>query len=127
MAKKPTTIIARRVQRELGDLGIYLHNKAVTTTSWYFKFKDERIRSLTVRDHKTKPEYRYKWNIVIGYTGPKKVLDRGVPRYFYSENEVDEFLEHVRRYYQTILKNESNSAQQVSNTTKIIGANYEKL
>lgn len=123
MAKQPTTIIARRVQRELGDLGIYLYHKAVTTTSWYFKFGDERIRSLTVRDHRTKPKYRYKWNIVVGYAGPKKVLDDGVSRFFYSENEVDEFLEHIRRYHQTILRNERVLTQQISYTNKLPGAN----
>jgi len=115
MAKLPTTIIARRVQRELGDLGIYLYHKAVTTSSWYFKFKDERIRSLTVRDHKTKPKYRYKWNIVIGYTGPKRVIDRGVPRYFYSENEVDDFLTHIQRYYATIMRNETAQQEEYVN------------
>lgn len=115
MAKLPTTIIARRVQRELGDLGIYLYHKAVTTSSWYFKFKDERIRSLTVRDHKTKPKYRYKWNIVIGYTGQRRVMDRGVPRYFYSENEVDDFLTHIQNYYATIMRNETTQQEEYVN------------
>jgi hypothetical protein len=115
MAKLPTTIIARRVQRELGDLGIYLYHKAVTTSSWYFKFKDERIRSLTVRDHKTKPKYKYKWNIVIGYTGQRRVMDRGVPRYFYSENEVDDFLTHIQRYYATIMRNETTQQEEYVN------------
>jgi hypothetical protein len=115
MAKLPTTIIARRVQRELGDLGIYLYHKAVTTSSWYFKFKDERIRSLTVRDHKTKPKYKYKWNIVIGYTGQRRVIDRGVPRYFYSENEVDDFLTHIQRYYATIMRNETTKQEEYVN------------
>lgn len=115
MAKLPTTIIARRVQRELGDLGIYLYHKAVTTSSWYFKFKDERIRSLTVRDHKTKPKYRYKWNIVIGYTGQRRVMDRGVPRYFYSENEVDDFLTHIQSYYATIMRNETTQQEEYVN------------
>jgi hypothetical protein len=91
--------------KELEPLGIRIFNRAVNTSSVYLKFKDERLRSLTVRDHKTIPKYRYKWNIVLGYSGPKNVIDNGVVRFMYNENQLDDLFSHIRNYQNKIILN----------------------
>jgi hypothetical protein len=101
-----TQKITLQVLEELKDLDIYLYKKAVTTSSVYLKFKDSRLRSLTIRDHKTIPKYRYKWNIVLGYNGQRKIVDNGASRFFYSEKELPLFYKSIRSYYSTIKKEE---------------------
>lgn len=91
--------------RELKPLGIYVTNKSVTTSSVYLKFKDPRIKSLTIRDHGTIPKYRYKWNVILGYRGPGTVNDKGVTRYMYNELQLHSFFEHIRKYAAKIKKN----------------------
>lgn len=104
--KAPIQKITLRVLEELKDLDIYLYKKAVTTSSVYLKFKDTRLRSLTIRDHKTIPKYRYKWNIIIGYSGKRMIVDNGATRFFYSEKELPVFYKSIRSYYKTIRDNE---------------------
>ena len=91
--------------KELKPLGIYIHNRAVNTSSVYLKFKDERIRSLTIRDHKTIPKYRYKWNIVLGYQGDKRVIDKGITRFMYNENQLNDLFSHIKNYANKINQN----------------------
>ena len=93
----------------LRDQGIYVYHRATSTSSVYLKFKDEQLRSLTVRDHTTIPKYRYKWNIIIGYRGTKKVMDRGVPRYMYNEKQLHQCIDHIKNYANTIIRNKENS------------------
>ena len=91
--------------KELAPLGIYIYHRAVNTSSVYLKFKDERLRSLTVRDHKTIPKYRYKWNIVLDYSGPKNVIDNGIVRFMYNQNQLDDIFSHIRNYQKKIILN----------------------
>jgi hypothetical protein len=94
--------IVNRCLVELAPLGIYVFNRAANTSSVYLKFNDSRLRSLTVRDHKTIPKYRYKWNIVLGYTGPKNVIDKGVVRFMYNETQLDDLFSHIKNYQKKI-------------------------
>ena len=80
---------------KLHDLGIYISNRS--TSSVYLKFKDMSLRSLTIRDHPGKPGYKYKWNIIIGYRGPKVQIDGRIRRYYYSEKNLQEFYEDILR------------------------------
>lgn len=89
---------------ELKDLGCYISNKSVTTSSYYLKFKHELLRSLTVRDHESRPKYKYKWNIILGGQQPRMVKDENVVRFFYNEQTIDWFIGDIRKYYNNLRK-----------------------
>lgn len=86
------------VMYELYDLGPYIWYRAKTTTSVYIKFNDDRLGSLTIRDHKGIKKCKYRWNLVIGYNGSPVVKGRGFVRYFYSEFTVRDLIDDVKRY-----------------------------
>jgi len=99
--------LAGRVLRALANLGLHVTNYSVTTNSIYLKFDNPALRSMTIRDHNTKAQYKYKWNLVIGYKGPHMVQDKKVPRYYYSQKQLKDFYTHIRNYAAKI---ESNAA-----------------
>lgn len=103
--------IARRLEKELVDLGLVITYAARTTTSVYMKFEDKRLGTLTVRDHKGKPKYKYRWNIVIGYNGNSRVRDNGYVRDFFNETEIDRFMEAIRAYHCAIRRRDKGRRQ----------------
>jgi hypothetical protein len=94
-----TRAILSEVVFELSELGPYVYTYAKTTSSIYVKFKASDLKSLTIRDHQGIPKYHYKWNIVIGYDGARKVVDDGIVRYFYNERQLSDFYADIRGYY----------------------------
>lgn len=91
------------VLEELKDLEPYINNASENNASAFLKFKDERLRSVAIRDISVRPRYRYKWNIVLGYSGERMITDGRVTRFFYSEKELPIFYKSIRSYYNTIL------------------------
>lgn len=84
---------------ELKDLGIYVHNHAITTNSHYLKFADDRIGSIRVCDHPGKKKYAYRWNIWLdGIKASYDEVDRNTRRWHYLASDFDDFLRHVRNY-----------------------------
>jgi hypothetical protein len=94
-----TRAILSQVLFELFELGPYVYTYARSTSSIYVKFKAPDLKSLTIRDHQGIPKYKYKWNVVIGYDGAKRVVDDGVVRYFYNERQLSEFYADIRGYH----------------------------
>lgn len=88
--------LARHVLHELADLGAYVRNSSVTTTSVYIKFEDERIGSLRIGDHPGKAKYAYRWNLEKGRSG--ELVDRGIRRYYYDWHEVNQMIHDIRLY-----------------------------
>ena len=88
-------IVAREIIEELSDLGAYISNAAVNTKSIYIKFKNPKMLSLRVSDHKGKSKYSFRWNIMIGGKDFQK-RDRGKIRAFYNENELQYFYKDIR-------------------------------
>lgn len=86
------------MMQELGDLGIWLYNSAITTSSHYLKFRDRRLGSLTIRDHPGRKKYYYKWNLIVGYQGERIIKKDGITRYFHSEESVLLLILHIRQY-----------------------------
>ena len=75
-----------------------LHCEAVTTDSFYIKFKDERLRSLRVGDHGGKKKYRYKWNLRLDMHKFEKTVKKGAVRYFYPIDQLPQLILHMQRY-----------------------------
>lgn len=98
-----TGSVLRSLKLKLQMVGIEIESiqKAVGTRSIYVKFTDDRLRSLTVRDHPGIPKYRYKWNLFKGYKGETEVYDNGVKRFYYSFDQVDDLVRRMSQYKQT--------------------------
>lgn len=97
-----TDEVVNRLLRELADLGIYVHNEAVTTSSRYLKFEDDRIGSIRVGDHPGKKKYGYRWNILLGSDGTRTEIDRGKKRWYYHASDIEDFVRHVRNYAEAL-------------------------
>lgn len=82
----------------LEELGAWVYVSAVTTNSHYIKFRDRRLGSLTVRDHPGRKKYHYKWNLMIAYEGEKIIKKDGITRYFYTEKQILQLINHIRSY-----------------------------
>lgn len=92
-----------KVISELVSLGAYSYYSA-SSGSQYIKFKDPRIGSLRIGDHKGKSKYHYKWNLVIG--GKRKTAKKGNKvMYFFPIDEMDEMFAQIRAYRRQLLEN----------------------
>ncbi len=98
-------LIVQIVLEELKDLGAHIY-KVAKTGSVYIKFADERLRSLRIGDHDGRENYKYKWNLRADIEKAYEEMDNGVRRFYYSYGEVTEFIERIRQYWRTILKNQ---------------------
>lgn len=103
-SKEDTLKIAEYFLKKLAPEGAYIYHEAVTTNSIYIKFKNEKLKSLTIRDHNTKKKYRYKWNFRVDLTGKKMEEDRGVKRYFYGIDSYLELVKHIRKYNNKLIE-----------------------
>ena len=104
---KAVRFVANTLIKRLHNHGIkvVVGNASITTSSLYLKFEDTRLGSLTVRDHKGRAKYRYKWNLISGYDGENVVMDKGVRRFFYNFDQVDQIIEHIKNYRNAIERN----------------------
>ena len=63
---------------------------AKTTKSIYLKLDYGVCCGIRISDHKVKKKYKYKFNMIKQYKGPKQVNDRGSIRLFYDYNNTEE-------------------------------------
>ena len=82
-----------------------LYCDAVTTTSFYIKFEDERLRSLRVGDHGGKKKYRYKWNLRLDMHKYSTTVNKGVIRYFYPIEQLPQLIRHMQNYLRKCQQN----------------------
>ena len=75
-----------------------LYCDAVTTSSFYIKFEDERLRSLRVGDHGGKTKYRYKWNLRLDMHKFERTVKKGAVRFFYPIDQLPKMIQHMQRY-----------------------------
>lgn len=65
------------------------------TKSIYLKLDYGVCGAIRISDHIGKKQYRYKFNVIKKYTGPKIINDRGYIRLFYNYNNTKELLHDV--------------------------------
>lgn len=78
--------------------------------SVYIKFDDYRLRSLRISTHggkrdrldETRERYRYKWNLRQDVTRNYTRRDRGVVRFFFGWNEIEQLVIRMAEYLRTI-------------------------
>ena len=85
------------VMSGLMELRPYIYYKAATG-SIYIKFKDKRLLSLRIGDHRGREKYKYKWNLRKDINEICKYLDRGTMRYVYPWNKVNIMISDIKNY-----------------------------
>lgn len=68
---------------------------AKTTKSIYLKLDFGVCCGIRISDHKGKRKYKYKFNLIKQYQGPKKVNDNGYVRLFYDYSDTEELIKDV--------------------------------
>ena len=70
---------------------------ARTTKSIYLKLDYGVCCGIRISDHNGKKKYKYKFNLIKQYIGPKKVNDKGYLRLFYNYDNTKELIEDVQK------------------------------
>ena len=88
--------VSNKLIKDLKDKGFQVHKYyAKTTKSIYLKIDYGVCCGIRISDHKGKKKYRYKFNLIKQYKGPKLVKDKGYLRLFYDYNNTDELINDV--------------------------------
>lgn len=89
--------VSNKLIKDLRDKGFEIHKYyAKTTKSIYLKLDYGVCCGIRISDHKGKKKYRYKFNLIKQYNGPKQVNDRGYLRLFYDYSNTDELVNDVQ-------------------------------
>lgn len=89
--------VSNKVVKELKEKGFIVHKHyAKTTRSIYLKLDYGVCCGIRISDHMGKKKYKYKFNLIKQYKGPKKINDRGYIRQFYNYNNTNELLKDVQ-------------------------------
>ena len=88
--------VSNELIKDLKNKGFKIHKYyAKTTKSIYLKLDYGVCCGIRISDHKGKKKYRYKFNLIKQYNGPKQVNDRGYLRLFYDYSNTHELIEDV--------------------------------
>ena len=68
---------------------------AKTTKSIYLKLDYGVCCGIRISDHNGKKKYKYKFNLLKYYNGPKRVNDNGFIRLYFSYENINEIVEAV--------------------------------
>lgn len=89
--------ISDKLIKELKEKGFLIHKYyAKTTKSIYLKLDYGVCCGIRISDHNGKKKYKYKFNLIKQYNGPKEVIDREYIRLFYDYNNTKELIEDVQ-------------------------------
>jgi len=70
---------------------------AKTTKSIYLKLDYGVCCGIRISDHNGKKKYKYKFNLIKQYKGPKEKIDKGYLRLYYDYNNTEELIEDVQK------------------------------
>ena len=94
--RKKELIVSDKLIRILKQKGFKINRYyARKTKSIYLKLDYGVCGAIRISDHIGKRKYRYKFNVIKKYTGPKIINDRGYIRLFYNYNNTKELLHDV--------------------------------
>lgn len=96
MKRNQEISVSNKLIQNLKDKGFQIHKYyAKTTKSIYLKLDYGVCCGIRISDHKGKKKYRYKFNLIKQYKGPKLVIDKGYLRMFYDYNNTDALIKDV--------------------------------
>lgn len=89
--------VSNKLIKDLKEKGFQINKYyAKTTKSIYLKLDYGVCCGIRISDHNGKQKYRYKFNLIKQYKGPKEKIDRGYVRLFYDYNNTEELIEDVQ-------------------------------
>lgn len=89
--------VSNKVIEDLKKRGFQINKYyAKTTRSIYLKLDYGVCCGIRISDHKGKKKYKYKFNLIKQYKGPKKINDKGYIRLFYNYDNTKELIEDVQ-------------------------------
>ena len=94
--RKKELIVSDKIIRKLKQKGFRINRYyAYKTKSIYIKLDYGVCGAIRISDHIGKKQYRYKFNVIKKYTGPKIINDRGYIRLFYNYNNTKELVRDI--------------------------------
>lgn len=97
MERRHEIEVSNKLINKLKEKGFQINKYyAKTTRSIYLKLDYGVCGGIRISDHKGKKKYRYKFNLIKQYKGPKKINDRGYIRMFYDYNNTEELIDDVQ-------------------------------
>ena len=95
--KKQLNNIADAIITTLKANGFSIHRyDAYSTNSIYLKLDYGVCCGIRISDHNGKKKYRYKFNLIKQYKGPKQKNDKGYIRLYYDYNNTEELINDVQ-------------------------------
>ncbi len=95
--RKKQIKVANKVIKELKHKGFQINQYyAKTTRSIYLKIDYGVCGGIRISDHRGKKKYRYKFNLIEQYKGPKQINDRGYIRMFYDYNNTEKLISDIQ-------------------------------
>ena len=89
--------VSNKLIKDLKEKGFQINKYyAKTTKSIYLKLDYGVCCGIRISDYNGKQKYRYKFNLIKQYKGPKEKIDRGYVRLFYDYNNTEELIEDVQ-------------------------------
>lgn len=89
--------VSNKLIKDLKDKGFKISKYyAKTTKSIYLKLDYGVCCGIRISDHNGKKKYRYKFNLIKQYKGPKQINDKGYVRLFYNYNNTKELIDDVQ-------------------------------
>jgi len=70
---------------------------AYSTHSVYLKLDYGVCNRIRISNHNGKKKYKYKFNLIKQYKGPKQKIDKGYLRLYYDYNNTAELIEDVQK------------------------------
>ena len=89
--------VAKKLVEILREKGFQINKYyAKTTKSIYLKLDYGVCCGIRISDHNGKKKYKYKFNMLKEYNGPKQKNDKGYIRLFYDYSNTDELVNDVQ-------------------------------
>ena len=89
--------VAKKLIEILREKGFQINKYyAKTTKSIYLKLDYGVCCGIRISDHNGKKKYKYKFNMLKEYNGPKQKNDKGYIRLFYDYSNTDELVNDVQ-------------------------------
>lgn len=89
--------VSNKLIKNLKENGFQINKYyAKSTKSIYLKLDYGVCCGIRISDHNGKKKYKYKFNIIKQYKGPKEKIDKGYTRLYYDYNNTDELIKDVQ-------------------------------
>lgn len=97
--------VSNEVIKKLKNKAYLVHRHySITTRSIYLKIDYGVCCGIRISDHNGKKKYKYRFNLIKHYRGPKEVIDKGYVRLFYDYKNVNELIADVDKEKQNKIK-----------------------